>query len=114
MCKEILGLEDRGVFKFDEKSSIPPGSITLGMKFIISIKDSGTDDELYKSMVVTLVHTDRYKALFVHIAVPARIRSDRLLVCFALLLHMELWLEDTNQSYVQGKKLRGNTFVEVH
>lgn len=84
------------------------------MKFIVVIKDVGTDDERYKALVVALGLRDRSKALLIHTAVPVRVRSVRLLLSFSLSQGWKLWIEDTNQAYLQGKKLRRTVIVLAH
>ena len=114
MRNEILGLEARGVFEEISKDDIPADAIVLGLKFILAIKDGNTPDERYKARAVAFGHKDRDKKLLIHIAVPVRIRSVRLVCSYTLSERMHLWLEDTNQAYLQGKKLERVIVVEAH
>lgn len=111
---EIIGLESRGVFTIVDEKDIPADAIVLGMKIILAIKDGGTAEERYKARIVALGHRDRQKALLIHVAVPVRIRSLRLLLCFALPFEWDVWLEDTNQAYCQGKPLHRYIVLKAH
>jgi hypothetical protein len=44
--KEIRGLLERGIFKIIMCSKIPAGANILGGRYVLSIKDSGTDREV--------------------------------------------------------------------
>ena len=84
------------------------------MKIILARKDGGTAQERYKAKIVALGHKDRQKALMIHVAVPVRIRSLRLLLSISLTLKWEVWLQDTNQAYCQGKPLIRYVALKAH
>lgn len=80
------------------------------MKFILAIKDCGTDEERYKERMVVIRQLDKLKALLIHTAVAVRICSLRLFLFNELLSDFEVWIEEANSAYCQGKPLRRRVF----
>ena len=50
--KEIEGLIKRGTWKIVKKDEVPQNANVLGGRFVLTIKDSGTNKEVYKARYV--------------------------------------------------------------
>jgi hypothetical protein len=59
--KKIRGLLERGTFRIIMRSEIPAGANILGGIYVLSIKDSGTDREVWKARYVIQGHRDSEK-----------------------------------------------------
>eukprot|EP00171_Calliarthron_tuberculosum_P016379 IDg16379t1 len=66
ISKEIQGLINRGVFKIVLKQEISEDSNLMGGRFVLAIKDVGTDTERYKARFIILGHRDKDKTSLVH------------------------------------------------
>jgi hypothetical protein len=59
MKKEIEGIVEKGTWTVAIKSELPPGAYVLNGRFVIIIKDIGTDKALYKARYVAQGHRDK-------------------------------------------------------
>jgi len=55
---ELAGLAKRGVFKIVWKEEIPDNANVLGSRFVLSIKNKDSDEEIYKARFVVQGHKD--------------------------------------------------------
>lgn len=60
-AKELGGLARRGVYKIVLKEDIPDNGNVLGSRFVLSIKNTETDQEIYKARYVVQGHKDKEK-----------------------------------------------------
>jgi hypothetical protein len=63
--KEILRLLDRGTFKVIHRRDIPEGANKLGGRYVLSIKYSGTNKEIWDVRYVIQGHRDHGKDIMV-------------------------------------------------
>ncbi len=66
IAKEITGLLDRGTFKIILRDEVPKGANVVGGRFVLAIKEEGTEDERYRARFVVLGHRDKDKHQLVH------------------------------------------------
>jgi hypothetical protein len=57
--KEIEQLIERGTWRLALRSELPKDANVLGARFVISVKNSGDEDEFFKARYVVQGHRDR-------------------------------------------------------
>ena len=102
--KEIAGLQENEVYEVVDRDTIPANSNILGGRFVLSIKNVDTADELFKARFVAQGHRDRDKNTLVHTATSLRHRSIRIIVALAVILGFKLWTQDVKQAFLQSKQ----------
>jgi hypothetical protein len=83
--KEIQGLIERGTRKVFLKNEMPENPNIIGGRFVLTIKDSGTIREIYKSRYVVQGYRDKKKTSLVHDASTSKQQSTKLLTGFAVI-----------------------------
>lgn len=101
-AKEIVGLLDRGAFRIVLREEIDPQANVLGGRFVLTIKNKDTDNEIFKARFVVQGHLDKEKELLVHTSSTVSQQATRLLVSLATIMGFRLWSEDINLAYIQG------------
>jgi hypothetical protein len=56
MRREIEGIVDKGTWEATVGSEVPTGANVLSCRFVVTIKDVGTDQEIYKARYVVQGH----------------------------------------------------------
>jgi hypothetical protein len=79
MKREIEGIVEKRTWAMTVRSEMPANANLLGSRFVITIKDIGTDRELYKARYVVQGHRDKEKTSMVHHSTTAKQQSTRLL-----------------------------------
>ena len=111
--KEIQGLIQRGTFKVILRREIPNGANILRGRYILSIKDFGTDREIWKARYVIQGHRDIEKDIMVRTSTNIQQGSLRLLFSFAGILGFKIWTQDVTQAYLQSNGvLSRDVFLE--
>lgn len=101
-AKEIRGLIDRGTWKVVFRREVPHGANIMGGRFVLAIKEGGTDKELYKARYVVQGFRDKMKTSLVHDSATSRQASARVLVGLAAAFEFELFSTDVTQAYLQS------------
>jgi hypothetical protein len=97
--KEVAGLIRRGTWKVVLKEDIEPdANIIMSGRFVLSIKNSGTDEEMLKARFVAQGYRDKAKNSLVHDEALARQSSARLLVGLAAVLGFRMYSTDVQQA----------------
>lgn len=78
--KEIQGLIDRGTWKIVLKDELPKEASIKDGRFVLAIKDEGTDKKVYKARFVVQVYRDKMKTLLLHDSPTSKKVSTRVLV----------------------------------
>lgn len=99
---EMDGLFKRGSFKFVGKTTMPPNPNMLGGRFVLTIKEPGTPDQLRKARLVLQGHIDKEKKDMVNEAPTALRSSMRLLVLLGAAYKFEIWTRDVTQACIQS------------
>ena len=100
--KEIQGLIDRGTWKVVLKDELPDDANILKGRFVLAIKDGGTDKEIWKARYVVQGYKDHLKQSLVHDATTAGNYSVRMLVGLASLFGFRLYSTDVTKAYLQS------------
>ena len=100
--KEIEGLIKRGTWKIVCRSEVPDDANILNGRFVLAIKDEGTDREIWKARFIVQGHRDRFKKSLVHDISVARQYAIKMLVGIASIFGFRLFSSDVIQSYIQS------------
>ena len=100
--KEINGLIERGTWKIVAKDEVPGNANVMGGRFVLAIKDEGTDKEVWKARFIVQGYRDKLKMSLVHDTSTARQYSVRILIGLAAIFGFRLFSTDVTQAYLQS------------
>jgi hypothetical protein len=101
--QELEGLKKNGTWQEVWSHEVPKGAKKMTGRFVLTIKEKGTENEVLKARFVAQGYKDPAKYLVVHIAVLARQSSTRLVVSMSMTHGWELQSLDISKAYVQGE-----------
>lgn len=111
--KEIKGLLEKGTWKVVLKREVPADAKMLSGRFVLTVKNANTDEEVYKARYVVQVHRDKEKKFLVHDSTNLRQRSNRLLVAIAAIFSFRIWSHDVRKAFLQSaEKLTRKVFLK--
>jgi hypothetical protein len=94
MKKEIEGIVDKGTWAVTIRFDLSRGANVLSGRFVITIKDIGTERERYKARFVVQGHRDKDKTSMVHHSTTAKQHSTRLLIGLAAIFGCRICTHD--------------------
>lgn len=111
--KKIKVLIDRGTWKIICKDEVPNNASILGGRFVLAIRDAGTNREIWKARFVVQGFRNKLKELLVHDTSTARQYSTRILVGLTSVFGFGLFSTDVTQAYLQNaEKLLRDVYVK--
>lgn len=102
---EIDGLQKRGTWERVKESSISHDANIVGGRFIHTLKNFQTPEEMAKVRYVAQGFADFMKHMLAHDVTALRPASIRLILSIASILGLRLFLLDVMQAYLQAKDL---------
>jgi hypothetical protein len=106
-------LIDRGTWRVVAKEEVSYNASILGGRFVLAIKDEGTDKEVWKARFVVQGYRDHLKASLVHETATSRQHSSRALVGLAAIFGFNLFSTDVTQAYLQNaEKLLRDVYIK--
>ena len=100
--KELEGLIKRGTWKVVLKEEVPDDANILGSRFVLTIKDTGNEIEIWKARFVVQGHREKMKNSLVHDIATIKNKSVRLLIALAAIFGFRLFSTDISQSYLKS------------
>lgn len=100
--KEIEGLINRGTWKAVMKDEVPDNANVMGGRFVLAIKDGGTDREVFKARFVVQGYRDKMKTSLAHDSSTAKQSSTKMLIGLAAVFGYRLFSTDVCQAYLQS------------
>lgn len=103
--KEVAGLYERGAFRVVKMADVPAGANIISGRFVYTLKNVGSKDEMAKGRYVAQGQSDQAKPFVVHNLATLRQRSTRLLVSTSAILGIRVFAHDITQAYLQSEEL---------
>jgi hypothetical protein len=100
--KEIVGLVKRRTWNVALKSEIPANANILRGRFVLAVKDSGTDNEIFKARYVDREFNDIGKAHLIHDSSVSKAECTRMILSLAAIFGFRISSSDVTQAYVQS------------
>lgn len=101
--KEINGLMEKGVFRVVPISQVPRNTRIFNSRFVDKVKNIGTAAVYEKSRLVVQAYNDHEKETILTQAPTIQRMSQRLILALAAIHpHLNLFLRDITQAYVQS------------
>ena len=97
--KEIQGLIAKGTFKVCLKNDVSEHGNILGLRFVLTIKNKDTDDEIYKAHHFFQGHKDAEKDMIINKVSSLHKRRVRLLASVTATFDRDIWSQDVKQGY---------------
>jgi hypothetical protein len=111
--KEIAGLIRRGTWKIVLREELEPGENIMTGRFVLSIKNANTQEEMLKARFVCQEYRDRAKTSLVHDTALARQSGARVLIELAAVFGFRLCSTDEQQAYLQSSsELMRDVYIE--
>jgi hypothetical protein len=100
--KKIADLLEKEIFLSVNKRNVSANIRIFNSRFVDEVKNSGTEKTFEKFRLVMQTFNDQNKTLvLIQLSIIQRI-SQRLIICLAATLSMNLYLRDITQAYVQS------------
>jgi hypothetical protein len=96
--EEIAGLIERGTWKVVPRSELPETANIMNGRFVLSIKNAGTEEEVFKARYLIRGYRDKMKTSLVHNSPTSRKASTKLLVGLAAFFGFQLFSTDVTQA----------------
>lgn len=113
MTDEVDGLKKRGTWKVTFKRDLPSDPNILGGRFVLTLKNVGTGNELAKARYVAQGHRDTEKTTMVHNITTLRQSSTRIIVSVAAVKKFRIFSHDVRQAYFQSsEKLTREVYLQ--
>jgi Reverse transcriptase (RNA-dependent DNA polymerase) len=84
------------------KPEIPANANVFRGRFVLTIKDSGTDNEIFKARYVARGFNDIGKAHLIHDSPISKAESTRMIVSLAAIFGFRISSSDVTQAYIQS------------
>lgn len=108
---KIYSLSGKGSFQYVERNQLPRHAIILGRRFLLPIKQPGTDSERYQARFRVRGHDDKEKEFIMHISKTVRHRNIKIFISIAVLYELKLWNKDVNKASIQANNLERDVYV---
>ena len=100
--QEIDGLKKRGTWKIIKEEELEQNANVLGGRFVLALKNAGTDREQPKARFVAQGFADKEKDFLIHNISSLRQSSVRVILSFAANMEYRIFTHDVTQAYTQS------------
>lgn len=112
--KEYDGIVAKGGVKVVNRSDLPANANFVGNRYVLTIKNPNTIEELFKARWVLLGHHDKLRHLIANDSPMLMRMSLRIILSLAVIFFAcMLWLRDVEQAFMQSKPLTRSVFTEA-
>lgn len=110
--EEYDGILAKGGVKVVDANSIPPNSNIIGNRYVLTIKNPGTDVEKFKARWILQGHHDQYRNRIANDSpVLMRMMYKVIISISTTLFQCTLWTRDVEQAYMQSKPLNRDVYT---
>ena len=101
---EVKGLLKRKTWRVIPKTQLPTGANVLSGRFVLTLKNVGSDTQRAKARFVAQGHRDKEKRVMVDNFTSLRQSSTRLIISIAAVKGFRIFAHDVNQAYLQSEE----------
>lgn len=95
------------------RSDLPPSANIIGNRFILCIKDAGSQSKRFEARWVLHGHCDTLRPKIANISLMLMRMTFRIILTLAVTsFELRIWLWNVEQAYMQAKKLNRDLFNE--
>lgn len=111
--KEYDGIVQKGGVEPIERDKLPRDANFIGNRFVLTIKNPGSSEPIYKARWILQGHQDRYRYSIANDSpMLMRLMFRVVLSIAAIYFKCHLWTRDVEQAYMQSKPLERDVFTE--
>lgn len=113
--KEYDGTVAKGGVRVVSHENLPKNANLVGNRYVLTIRNANTTEEIYKTRWILLRHHDILRHLFAKNS-PMLMRPSLRITLFLTVTYFlcKLWLRHVEQAFMQSKKLSQNVFTKAH
>lgn len=100
--KELADLIRRGTWKIIAYDELPDDANIMTGGFVITIKDTETNQPKFKARFVVHGNRDKDKNNLVHTSTTLKHASTRIIIALAACFGLRIWSQDISQAYLQS------------
>jgi Reverse transcriptase (RNA-dependent DNA polymerase) len=108
---ELEGLRKNGTWEVIWTHEMPSNSNVMYGRFVLTIKEKGTSNEVLKARFVAQGFNDKDKQTLVHCALLARKSSTRTMVSFSATHGWDIQSHDVTKAHVQGEIIQREIYM---
>lgn len=111
--KEYDGIVAKGGVRLVMRRDVPAAANFVGNRFVLTIKDPGTKDSVYKARWIMQGHQDKYRhSISNNSPMLMRMMFRVTLSLAATYFNCHVWTRDVEQAYMQSEPLKRDVFTE--
>lgn len=111
--KEYDGIVAKGGVKPFARADLPEDANFVGNRFVLTIKEPGSNKPTYKARWVLQGHHDRYRHSIANDSPMLMRLTFRIIIALAVIMfNGNLWTRDVEQAYMQSNPLGRDVFTE--
>ena len=111
--KEYDGIVSKGGVKAIPRTELPDNANLIGNRFVLTIKEPGTPNPVYKARWILQGHQDHFRHSIANDSPMLMRLTFRVILSLAVVFfNCTLWTRDVEQAYMQSKPLQRDVFTK--